>query len=93
LVANVVERTPPFIEEVLQGSPAARAGLKPDDLIVYVDGEQIASVKAFRDLIAKTRPGMVLKLEVQRANKEGGERLVPAELKLEEQPKPAALKK
>jgi serine protease Do len=85
LVPNVVERTPPFVEEIIPGSPAAKAGIRPDDLIVYVDGEQIVSVKAFRDLISKTHPGMVLKLEVQRTNKEaGGERLIPVELKLEE---------
>src|SRR5262249_48497731 len=47
LVPNVVDRTPPFIEDILPGSPAAKAGLRPDDLIVYVDGEQVISVKAF----------------------------------------------
>jgi serine protease Do len=88
LVPNVIERTPPYIEEIVPGSPAAKVGLRPDDLIVYVDGEQIVSVKAFRDLIAKTRPGTVLRLEVQRTSKEGGERLVPVEIKLDEQPKP-----
>ena len=85
LVPNVVERTPPFVEEVIPNSPAAKAGIRPDDLIVYVDGEQIVSIKAFRELIARTQPGMVLKLEVQRTNKEtGGERLIPVEMKLEE---------
>jgi serine protease Do len=85
LVPSVVERTPPFVEEVLPGSPAAKAGIRPDDLIVYIDGEQVVSVKAFRELMARTRPGMVLKLEVQRTNKaDGNDRLVPIELKLEE---------
>jgi serine protease Do len=85
LVPSVVERTPPFVEEVIPESPAAKAGLRPDDLIVYIDGEQIISVKAFREFMAMTRPGMVLKLEVQRTNKdEGTDRLVPIELKLEE---------
>jgi serine protease Do len=87
LVPNVIERTPPFIEEVIPGSPGAKAGLRPDDLIVYVDGEQIVSVKAFRELISRTRPGTILKLEVQRTNKQGGgDRLVPVEIKLEEMP-------
>ena len=85
LVPNVIERTPPFIEDVLPGSPAAKAGLKPDDLIVYIDGIQIVSVKQFREIIGKTQPGTVVKLEVQRVNKEqGGDRLVPVDLKLEE---------
>src|SRR5262249_10364889 len=37
LVPNVVERTPPYVEELVPNSPAVKAGLKPDDLIVYVD--------------------------------------------------------
>jgi serine protease Do len=87
MVPNVVERTPPFIDEVIPGSPAAKAGLKPDDLIVYVDGEQMVSVKAFRELLDRARPGTLLKLDVRRVDKEvGGDKLVTVELKLEEQP-------
>jgi serine protease Do len=81
LVPNVVERTPPYVEDTIPDSPAARAGLKPDDLIVYVDGEKISSVKEFRDLADRARPGTVLKLELRR-----GDRLVPVELKLETPP-------
>jgi serine protease Do len=81
LVPNVVERTPPFIEETLPGSPAAKAGLQPDDLIVYVDGEKIASIREFRDIVDKARPGTVFKLEVRR-----GDRLATVDLKLEPMP-------
>jgi serine protease Do len=89
LVPNVVERTPPFVEDVLPGSPASRAGLRPDDLIVYLDGQQVASVKAFRDAMARARPGAVVRLEVRRADKSaaGGEKLVTVEVRLEEGPK------
>jgi serine protease Do len=87
LVPNVVERTPPFVEEVLPGSPAAKAGLRPDDLIVYLDGQQIASVKAFRELMEKLAPGATVKLEVRRADKgNGGERLLSVDIKLDEPP-------
>lgn len=87
LVPNVVERTPPFVEEVAADSPAAKAGLRPDDLIVYVDGEQVASIKAFTDLIERSRPGALLKLEVRRDDKAvagSGTRLITMELKLDE---------
>jgi serine protease Do len=92
MVPNVVERTPPFIEEVILGSPAARAGLRPDDLVVFAQGEQIASVKAFRDVMGRARPGTVVKMEVRRADKAvgGGERLIAVEMTLEE---PLAKKK
>jgi serine protease Do len=81
-VPNVVERTPPYVEEVLPESPAAKAGLKPDDLIVYVDGEPVTSIAAFKDIINRTRPGTLLKLEVRR-----GDKLVTVELTLAEMAK------
>jgi serine protease Do len=87
LVPNVVERTPPFVEEVLPGSPAAKAGLRSDDLIVYLDGQQVASVRAFRELIEKVPPGTSVKLEVRRADKgNGGERLLSVDIRLDELP-------
>jgi serine protease Do len=87
LVPDVVERTPPYVEEVAPNSPAAKAGLKPDDLIVYVDGEQVGSIKTFREIMGQSPPGTTVKLEVRR-----GERLTSVELKLEEQAKPAPRK-
>jgi len=96
LVANVVERTPPYIEEVTPGSPAAKAGLRPDDLIVYVDGEQVLTVTAFKEILAKTRPGTVVKLEIRRVDKNdagGGDRLITVDLKLGDQPQVPAKKK
>ena len=95
LVPNVVERTPPYIEEVLSGSPAAKAGLKPDDLIVYVDGEQVLTVTAFKEILAKTRPGAAVKLEIRRVDKTesgGADRLVTVDLKLGDPP-PETVKK
>lgn len=80
-VPNVIERTPPYIEECVPGSPAATAGLKPDDLVSFVDGEPIYSIKAFNEYIRKTKPGMTLRLEVRR-----GENLQTVELKLAEFP-------
>jgi serine protease Do len=83
LVPNVVERTPPFVDGVRPGSPAEKAGLLPDDLIVYVEGEPVVSIKSFHDLIARTRPGETIKIEVRR-----GDKLMAVDLKLEEVPKP-----
>src|SRR5438477_1171475 len=66
-VPNILERTPAYIEDVIPGSPAAKAGLKPDDLISFVDGEPIVSIKAFEEYRkTRTRPGMTIRLEVRR---------------------------
>jgi serine protease Do len=81
LVPNPVERTPPYVEEVVPQSPAARAGLKPDDLIVYVDGLPAVSIDSYRELLGRYRPGDEVKLEVRR-----GDKLITIALKLAEPP-------
>jgi serine protease Do len=88
LVPNVVERTPPYVEDTLPGSPAAKAGLKPDDLIVYVDGEKVVSIKEFRDIVDRARPGTAFRLEVRR-----GDKLTTVDLKLEAMPTPPVSQK
>ena len=69
LVPNPVMATPPYVDEVIPGSPAAQAGLRPDDLIVYVDGELVPTVKQFRDVVKFVPPGNDLKVDVQRGTK------------------------
>jgi serine protease Do len=82
LVPNVVERTPPYVEEIAPNSPAAKAGVKPDDLVVYVDGLQVISIKDYKEIIDSVRPDTEVKLEVRR-----GDKLTTLTLKLEAPPK------
>ncbi|HEY1191357.1 MAG TPA: S1C family serine protease [Gemmata sp.] len=66
-VPNVLERTPAYIEDVVPGSPADKAGLRPDDLVSFIDGEPVVSIKAFDEFVKKyTRSGSVVRLEVRR---------------------------
>ncbi|GAA4017003.1 RIP metalloprotease RseP [Sphingomonas swuensis] len=60
-------RTPPVIEEVLAGSPAAQAGIRPGDRIVALDGEPIERFDAIADF-ATLRPGEQVELTVQRGS-------------------------
>ncbi len=83
-----VFRTPPFIEEVRSGSPAHQAGLRSDDLVVYLNGELVTSVKMYKEIMSKTQPGTVIAIEVKR-----GDKLKTVELKLAEQPKLVAAPK
>ena len=48
LVHDVLERTPPFVDRVQLGSPAAIAGIRPDDLIVLSGDHLIQSCKTLR---------------------------------------------
>ncbi|HEX5269220.1 MAG TPA: trypsin-like peptidase domain-containing protein [Gemmataceae bacterium] len=79
LVPNVVERTPPYVEELRPDTPATKAGLRPDDLIVYVNGEQVVSIKEFKEALERYEVGEELKIEVRR-----GDVLQTLTLKVEE---------
>jgi S1-C subfamily serine protease len=46
LVPDVVERTPPYVDAVVPNSPAAKAGLQPDDLVVLLGERLVPSCKA-----------------------------------------------
>jgi serine protease Do len=87
-VPNNLERTPPYVDEVLPGSPAAKAGLQPDDLIVYLDGEQVASITMYNTIMAKVHAGTTITLEVRRTDRQQKtDRLVSVKLTVGETPK------
>jgi S1-C subfamily serine protease len=73
------------VEETVARSPAAEAGLRLDDLILYVDGFSVPTIKSFREVMKTHGPGDEVKLDLQRDNK-----LVSVRLKLANQPKVAA---
>ncbi|MCG2841649.1 RIP metalloprotease RseP [Sandaracinobacter sp. RS1-74] len=60
--------TPPVVGQVMEGSPAAGAGLKPGDRFVSIDGQ---TVNRFEDVmrVIAINPGTPVKLEMER----GGE--------------------
>jgi serine protease Do len=77
LVPDVLDRTPPYIEEVIPGSPAAKAGLKPDDLIVFmrvpnkdaggeIEERVVTHCKLFKDIASQIDPGTTVKIVVRR---------------------------
>ena len=49
LVPDVIPRTPPYVDAVLSGSAASAAGLRPDDLIVFLDDALVPSCRALSD--------------------------------------------
>jgi serine protease Do len=61
------------VRSVTPGSPAARAGLRPGDLIVSVDGAAIASREAFETALSTRGPGRPMRLVLRGSN---GERTV-----------------
>ncbi len=62
-------QTPMVLQQVFPGSPAAKAGLKPHDRIVAVNGEKIENTDAFIDTV-KESGGAPLDLLVERNGQE-----------------------
>lgn len=69
LVPDVVERTPPYIDYLPQGGAGLRAGLRPDDLILSVEGTTVATIASWKEMMAGRKPGQPVRLEVRRGEK------------------------
>lgn len=65
-VPDVLVRTPAYIDEIIPDSAAARAGLRADDLILFVNDELIQSCKVLRTALGKLEAGDSMRLVVRR---------------------------
>jgi S1-C subfamily serine protease len=69
------------VVEVVAGSPAAQAGLRPEDLILDVDEEPVASARDLQRLMAGETIGRHVAIRVFRDGRVMTLRATPAELK------------
>lgn len=83
LVPDVLERTPPYVDLVRSDSAAAKAGVRPDDLIVFVGENLVHSCQGFRDELAHLERNTPLKLVLMR-----GQELVEVEVPASEGDRP-----
>ncbi len=68
------------VVEVVEGSPAARAGLRAEDLILAVDGKPTARVEDLQRLMVADLIGVPVTVKLLRAGRTQDIELVPAEL-------------
>lgn len=68
------------VVEVVSGSPAERGGLRPEDLIVTVDGIPVADVADLQRLMDAARIGREVEVEVFRGQRRLRLRVRPVEL-------------
>jgi len=66
LVPDVLRHTPSYVDSVVQGSPAAKIGLAPDDLILFIEDEAVTTCRRFASVMAKRAPGEAVSLLVKR---------------------------
>jgi Do/DeqQ family serine protease len=96
---EVQELTPPLAESfklgpqqrgaliagVLRGGPADKAGVKPGDVLVEIEGRPVADPTSLLNLIAALAPGSQAKIKLKRKDKE-----VDAAITVGRRPKPQA---
>ena len=68
------------VVEVVAGSPADRAGIRAEDLILEVDGQAVADVSSLQRLMGPERIGTPLAMRIVRNGSELDLELVPSEL-------------
>lgn len=58
------------ITQVVKDSPAEKAGLRKDDVILRIDGENVSSVRKLNRLVSELSPDQAVKMTVSRGGNE-----------------------
>ncbi len=69
---------PAYIDKVIPRSPAARAGLRPDDLVLEIDGKPVRTCAEYRKVLKSLVPGKPVLLIFKRKREIRKVRIVPA---------------
>lgn len=67
MVPDVMDRTPPYIDQVIPGSSAQGAGLRADDLVVLVGDRLVGSCKSLRNELSSIDFEEKVKLTILRS--------------------------
>jgi S1-C subfamily serine protease len=66
MIPDVLESTPAYIDAVLPDSPAGSAQLRPDDLVLLVNGKRVESQRALRAMLRTIDRRDDVQLTIQR---------------------------
>ncbi|MBC8288727.1 MAG: serine protease, partial [Planctomycetes bacterium] len=66
MVPDVLFRTPAYVDTVVPGSAAREQGIKPDDLVLFVNDELMQSVRMMKEKLARLEAGDPLSIVVRR---------------------------
>ncbi|MFQ5423751.1 MAG: S1C family serine protease [Phycisphaerae bacterium] len=70
-----------YVARVRPGAPAAKAGVRADDLILGIGGRRIPDATAYREAVARLTPGQVVQMIIKR-----GDRVLPLHVTVGEKP-------
>ncbi len=76
LVPDVLTKTPPYVDQVKDGSIAERSGILPNDLVLLLNNQRIDSQKTLRDALATINRNDSFSVLIQR-----GQELIQIEVK------------
>ncbi len=76
MVPDVLENTPAYIDEVVSASPAAKAQLRPDDLILLISGKRVADQRTLNEVLRTIDRRDAVELTIQR-----GTEIIPVTLR------------
>ena len=80
LAASLQRKTAIEVVEIVERSPAAAAGLRPEDLIVAANGTPLQGVDDLQRLMTSDTIGRAIPMTVVRSGEELSLDIVPAEL-------------
>lgn len=72
------------VVEVVEGSPAAEAGIRAGDVILAYDGEEVRGVAHLSRLVRETPPGRQVSIELVRDGKRQSLRAAPEEQRMKD---------
>jgi len=67
---GLAQKSGAIVAGVLQGGPADKAGIKPGDILVSVNGDEITDTTKLLNTVAQIKPGTPTKVHVVRKGKE-----------------------
>lgn len=67
---HLKQKSGAIVAGVLQGGPADKAGIKPGDILVTVNGEDITDTTRLLNVIAQIKPGTDAKVHLVRKNRD-----------------------
>lgn len=66
MIPDVLETTPAYVDDIVPDSPAERAELRPDDLVLLVNGKRVESQRSLRTLLRSIDRRDDVELTIQR---------------------------
>ena len=66
LIPDVLEATPAYVDDIAADGPAMQAGVRPDDLVLLIDGRRVESQRSLQSMLRRIDRRDAVEITVQR---------------------------